>query len=53
MNDQMINAQRVEALKTWYALFGTILDLAEWTDEEKMVKLRQLRTDIDEVIARG
>ena len=48
----MIDAVKVEKLKVWYAVFTTLLDADQYSDWEKIAKLRELRKMIDLDIAR-
>lgn len=37
-----VNPERIEKLKRWYSLFRTILEIDEWSDAEKIKKMREL-----------
>jgi hypothetical protein len=37
-----VNPERIEKLKQWYSLFRTILEIDEWSDAEKIKKMREL-----------
>jgi len=46
----MLDEKKVEALKVWYALFGTILDMKELSDSARLDKLVKLRQEIERAV---